>query len=142
MLDGIIDYFRNRFSMFVMLDRETSVLSLSRSLFREIRRQEKRKGSGNKPKYMASFWKIRQPDGSFKYSMFVNPCWNEHDVKNPNMVFKTPILIDPNGHMSVKMFMPTVDEILSVYNIGSGRARLSVSTDYINGDKFYVIEPH
>lgn len=142
MLDSIIGYFRNRFSMFVMLDRETSVLSLSHSLFRDIRKQEERKGSINKPKYMASFWKIRQLDGSFKYSMFINPCWNEHDVKNPNMVFKTPILIDPDGHMSVKMFMPSVDEILSVYDIVSDRVRLSVSTDYINGDKFYVIEPH
>lgn len=138
---NIINYLINRYSTFVVLNAETSTISLSRSLYNKIVKNHEpiheESGSRQWTGYKTSFWKTPRLSGAHDYSFFVNPNWVMHDVSNPNMVYQSPILKDPNGHMSIKAMMPCVQEILQVYGIPGKVVRLKIDVKNINGEPYY-----
>lgn len=135
---------RNRFSKFVIVDRETSTITLSRALYKAILKTTKpiyeESGLRHWEIYNVCFWKVKNTNGALNYVFFVNPDWSKHEVANPNFVFQTPILLDPNDHPSIKSMMPTVNELLSVYGIPGSRVRLKVSLQHLNGEQYYSLE--
>lgn len=140
---NLFKYLHNRFCRFVILDRDNSIITLSRSLYREILLDETRKPCISKPRYgdlFASFWKERT-DASrpLSYVFYVNPDWSRHGVSNPELVFSSQILVDPNNHMSIKAMMPTCNEILSVYGVPGSVVELGVNIRHLNGEQYYEL---
>lgn len=125
----------------VVLNKESSVITLNKKMYEAIR-----KAYPNDEKYLISFWKQKDLNGSVYYTMWCNIDWYKHGVEDATKVavmsksLQTPLAVDTNGHVSLKAFVPTVMEILAVYGIPNDLVKLKVTQSEMNGETYWRIE--
>jgi len=125
----------------VILNKESSVISINEKLFNAIR-----KAYPADEKFMISIWKQKDLEGNIIYTMWVNIDWYKHGIEDATKVaimsksLQTPLAVDTNGHVSFKSFVPTVMEILSVYDIPDNIAKLKATQLELNGETYWVFE--
>jgi len=140
MIKRFINWFRNRFYMFVLVKEESSEVFLSEALFKSIKQDHP-----DDTKFNVLFARTQNKKLRSDYNFFVNPEWEKHGVYNPNLILTIPITVGKNGHVGFQSVQPTVSEILAVLGKQPEQAdqlvRLKVVKHRINDEPYYKILP-